>query len=270
MEIYDSAERPSPFIDEFVQLLRYRSLVAELVARDIKTRYKRSVLGLGWTMLNPLLSMVVLTLVFSSIFRFSVENYAVYILSGLLLWTFLSTATMHAMTQLALGGSLLNRIYLPKAAFAVSAMGTGLVNLALALVPLLVIAVISGIPLHWSLAVIPGAVLLTAMFALGVALLLSALAVYYGDVVNMYEIILTLWMYLTPIIYPIDILPDGVRAVVQLNPMYYLVELFRKPIYEGVVPTADFWLKGLAVAAGTLLLGWWYFTRQADEIAYRV
>jgi ABC-type polysaccharide/polyol phosphate export permease len=225
---------------------------------------------LGWTMLHPLLSMVVLTLVFSSIFRFSVEHYAVYILSGLLLWTFLATGTTHAMTQLAWGGGLLNRIYLPKAAFAVSAIGTGLVNLGLALVPLLVIAVVSGLPLTWSLLTIPGAVLLTAMFALGVALLLSALAVYYVDVVNMYEIVLTLWMYLTPIIYPIDILPEGVRAVVELNPMYYLVELFRAPIYAGVVPGLDVWLKGLGVAAGMLLVGWWYFTRQADEIAYRV
>ena len=270
VEIYDSAERPSPFIDEFVQLLRYRDLVRELVSRDIKARYKRSALGLGWTMLHPLLSMLVLTLVFSNVFRFSVDNYAVYILCGLVLWNFFSTTTTHAMTQMTWGGGLLSRIYLPKAVFAASSIGTGLVNLALALVPLLVIAVLSGVSLHWSLLVLPGAVALTAMFALGVGLLLSALGVYYTDVINMYEIILTLWMYLTPIIYPIDILPPGVRAVVELNPMYYFLELFRAPIYTGVVPPGDVWLKALLLATGMLILGWWYFTRKADEFAYRV
>jgi len=270
VEIYDSAERPSPFIDEFIQLLRYRDLVRELVSRDIKARYKRSALGLGWTMLHPLLSMLVLTLVFSNVFRFSVDNYAVYILCGLVLWNFFSTTTTHAMTQMTWGGGLLSRIYLPKAVFAASSIGTGLVNLALALVPLLVIAVLSGVSLHWSLLVLPGAVALTAMFALGVGLLLSALGVYYTDVINMYEIILTLWMYLTPIIYPIDILPPGVRAVVELNPMYYFLELFRAPIYTGVVPPGDVWLKALLLATGMLILGWWYFTRKADEFAYRV
>jgi len=144
------------------------------------------------------------------------------------------------------------------------------VNLVLALVPLLVIAVLSGVSLHWSLLVLPGAVALTAMFALGVGLLLSALGVYYTDVINMYEIILTLWMYLTPIIYPIEILPSGVRAVVELNPMYYFLELFRAPIYAGVVPPGDVWLKALLLATGMMILGWWYFTRKADEFAYRV
>ena len=268
--IYDSATRPAPFTDELVQLFRYRDLVRELVSRDIKARYKRSALGLGWTMLHPLLSMMVLTLVFSNVFRFSVDNYAVYILCGLVLWNFFSTTTTHAMTQMTWGGGLLSRIYLPKAVFAASSIGTGLVNLALALVPLLVIAVLSGVSLHWSLLVLPGAVALTAMFALGVGLLLSALGVYYTDVINMYEIILTLWMYLTPIIYPIEILPSGVRAVVELNPMYYFLELFRAPIYAGVVPPGDVWLKALLLATGMMILGWWYFTRKADEFAYRV
>ena len=269
-QIYDSARRPSPFVDELEQLFRYRSLLRELVARDIKTRYKRSALGVGWTMLNPLLTMLVLTLVFSAIFRFSVANYSVYILSGLLLWNFLATTTLHAMTQMTWGGGLLNRIYLPKAAFAVSSIGTGLVNLALALVPLLLIMVATGLPITASLLYLPIPVVLTAMFALGVGLLLSSLAVYYTDVVNMYEIVLMLWMYLTPIIYPLEILPEQFRWVVEWNPMYYLVELFRTPIYQGALPPVEYLVRGAAAAAVALAVGWWFFTRQADEFAYRV
>lgn len=188
--IYDSSERPAPFIDELVQLFRYKNLLRELVARDIKTRYKRSVLGVAWTMLHPLLTMLVLTLIFSNLFRFSVENYAIYVLSGLLIWNFFAVSTMHAMTQLAWGGSLLSRIYLPKAVFAVSSIGTGLVNLGLALVPLILITVVSGLQLSPALLIWPVPIALTAIFALGVGLFLSTLAVYYTDVINMFEILL--------------------------------------------------------------------------------
>ena len=268
--IYDSATRPAPFTDELVQLFRYRDLVRELVSRDIKARYKRSALGLGWTMLHPLLSMLVLTLVFSNVFRFSVDNYAVYILCGLVLWNFFSTTTTHAMTQMTWGGGLLSRIYLPKAVFAASSIGTGLVNLALALVPLLVIAVLSGVSLHWSLLVLPGAVALTAMFALGVGLLLSALGVYYTDVINMYEIILMLWFYLTPIIYPLSVLPPLVARFVLLNPMYTFLEMFRAPIYQGQLPAVEVLALGVLWSLASLTIGWWVFTRKADEFAYRV
>jgi len=270
VEIYDSAKRPSPFIDEFVQLARYRSLIVELVSRDIKTRYKRSFLGIGWTMLHPLLTMLVLTAVFSAIFRFSVPNYIVYVLSGLLLWNFFSTTTTHAMTQLAWGGSLLSRIYLPKAVFAASSIGTGLVNIALAMVPLLVIMAITRVPYTPALLFLPVAVSLTAVFAFGVGLFISTQAVYYTDVVNMYEIILMLWFYLTPIIYPLSVLPPLVARFVLLNPMYTFLELFRAPIYQGQLPAAQVLALGVLWSFASLMIGWWVFTRKADEFAYRV
>jgi len=270
VEIYDSAERPPPFIDEFTQLIRYRSLIVELVSRDIKTRYKRSFLGIGWTMLHPLLTMLVLTAVFSAIFRFSVPNYIVYVLSGLLLWNFFSTTTTHAMTQLAWGGSLLSRIYLPKAVFAASSIGTGLVNIALAMVPLLVIMAITQVPYSAALLFLPVAVALTAVFAFGVGLFISTQAVYYTDVVNMYEIILMLWFYLTPIIYPLSVLPPLVARFVLLNPMYTFLEMFRAPINQGTLPAAEVLALGVLWSLVSLTIGWWVFTRKADEFAYRV
>lgn len=270
LKVYDSAKRPSPFVDEFVQLIRYRSLIVELVSRDIKTRYKRSFLGIGWTMLHPLLTMLVLTAVFSAIFRFSVHNYVIYVLAGLLLWNFLSTTTMHAMSQLAWGGSLLSRVYLPKAIFAVSSIGTGLVNIALALVPMFVIMAITRVAFSPALLFIPVAVILTAAFALGVGLFISTQAVYYADVVSMYEIILLLWFYLTPIIYPLQALPSPIAGIVLLNPMYAFVELFRAPIYQGRLPELDVLAIGVAWSLVSLVIGWWVFTRKADEFAYRV
>ena len=268
--IYDSAQRRSPLVEELVELIRYRDLLAQLVARNIKMRYKRSVLGIAWTMLNPLLMMIVLALVFSSIFRFTLENYLVYVLSGLIFWNFFAQTTNSAMSELVWGGSLLTRIYVPRAVFAASALGTGLVNLFLSLVPLIIIILATGAPLRPSIIFLPIAILLTAAFALGVGLLLSTLAVYFTDVVDMYQIALTAWMYLTPVIYPKEIIPEHLRWLFNLNPLYHLLEVFRAPIYIG-------WLAGpkTLAAAGlaasvSLLIGWWFFTKRADEFSYRV
>lgn len=270
LPIYDSARRPSPFIDELQQLFRYRDLLLELISRDVKVRYKRSVLGVGWTMLHPLLTVIILSIIFANLFRFSVENYPLYLLSGLLVWNLFTATTTHSMTQIIWGGGLLNRIYMPKAVFAVSSVGTGLVNIALAIIPLLLIMIATGVPLSLSLLSLPVAVMLTAVFALGISLFLSALAIYFADVLNMFEVILLIWMYATPIFYPVEIVPEQFRWIIALNPMYYYVELFRAPILTGSIASAQNYAIGTLVASITLVFGWWYFTRQADEFAYRV
>lgn len=268
--VYDSARRPLPMLEELVEILRYRDLLAQLVARNIKVRYKRSVLGVAWTMLNPLLMMLILTLVFSNLFRISFEHYAVYVLSALILWNCFAQTTVMAMGELVWGGGLLQRIYFPRTVFALSAVGTGLVNLLLALVPLAMIMLMTGVPLQPALLFLPVPILLTAMFALGVGLVLSALAVYFADVMDIYQIVLTAWMYLTPIIYPLAIIPPQYQWLFNLNPMYHLLECFRLPIYAGTLPGLGRLTAASAVALIALIGGWWFFTRQVDEFAYRV
>src|SRR5215813_10034882 len=140
--IYDSAKRGSPALDEIRGILQYRDLIYQLVRRDIVTRYKLSILGIGWTMLQPLGMMVVMTLVFSNLFQ-SIKGYPSYILSGLIAWTFFSQTTTAAIHQIVWGGTLLHRIYLPRTSFAVSAIGTGVINLIFSLVPLMVIMLIT-------------------------------------------------------------------------------------------------------------------------------
>jgi ABC-2 type transport system permease protein len=270
--VYDSSQRVWPFIEEFRELLRYRDLLKHLIARNIKTRYKRSVLGILWTMLNPLLMMLVLTFVFSEVFRIagSAKHYAAYALAGLSLWNFFSQTTLGAMSELIWGGGLLSRIYVPRAIFAASALGTGLVNLVLSLLPLFLIMIITGVPIRATILILPLPILLTAMFALGVALFLSRVAAYFADVMEMYQILLMAWMYLTPVIYPKEILPARFQWIFNLNPMYHLLEVFRAPLHAGQLAGP----KTLAAAAVTSLLtlvfGWWYFSRKADELAYRI
>lgn len=268
--LYDSAHRPPPFVEELTALLRYRDLVAQLILRNVKARYKRSILGVAWTMVNPLLTMLVLTLVFSALFRFPSRQYALYVLSGLLAWNFFAQTTVAAMGDLIWSGGLLGRIFLPKSAFAVSAIGTGLVNLGLALIPYLIIASVLGAPIRPAIVLLPLPVLCLTLFALGVGLALSTAAVYFQDVMPTYEIVLTAWMYVTPVIYPIDLVPEGVQTLLRWNPMFYLVSVFRSVLYDGTAPRPDHLAAALAISLTALLFGWWVFTRRAREFAYHV
>ena len=180
-EVYDSDRRRSPLVEETLALFEYKDLIYQLVSRSIKTRYKRSFLGVAWTLLNPLLTMVVLTIVFSQLVRFNVENYSVYILSGLVVWNFFSSSTQAAMGEMIWSGALLNRIYMPKSVFPVSAVGTGLVNLGISLIPLVAIAIAIGVKINLSILVLPLATLLLAAFSLGVGLVFATPAVYFSD-----------------------------------------------------------------------------------------
>lgn len=267
--VYDSSRARLPLVEDAIELLRYRDLLWALVQRDLTVRYKRSVLGLLWTMLNPLLTMLVMAVVFSSVFRFPVEHYAVYVLSGLLLWNFFSQSTVQAIGNLVWGGDLINKIYVPKSVFVVSAIGVGLMNWVFGLVPLVLIMLVTGQAFSLALVSLPISILFGVLFATGVGLVVATLAVFFSDIANVYQVGLTILMYLTPIVYPITVVPAQYQVFLRLNPLYYFVELFRQPIYDGHIPDARIWGVGAALALGMLMVGWWVFTAKADEFAYR-
>lgn len=269
-EVYDSARRPSPLVEEFLALAKYRELVRQFISRSIKTRYKRSVLGVVWTLLNPLLTMIVLTIVFSAVFRFEVENYSIYVLTGLIAWNFLSSSTAGAMSEMLWSGSLLGRIYIPKSVFSVSAVGTALVNLLLSLIPVFLISLVLGVRFTPALLVLPVSILIMTVFALGVGLALSTAAVYFADMVPVYDVFLTIWLYATPIIYPLEILPEQFEWLVWINPFYYIVTLFREPLFNGTVPDLSVWLIASAFALLSILIGSFIFTSRSNEYAYRI
>jgi len=219
-------------------------------------------------MLQPLGMMAVMTVVFSQLFR-QVAGYPAYILSGLIAWTFFSQTTTAAIHQIVWGAALLNRIYMPRTAFAISAVGTGLVNLVISVVPLIVIVLFLQIPINASILFLPVSILLLTCFSLGVGLILSTMAVSFPDVTEMYQIVLLAWMYLTPLIYPQDIIPPAYRFwVFTFNPMYYLLKLFRMPIYDGILPDWQTLSIGTGISLATLFVGWVVFARKADEFAY--
>jgi ABC-type polysaccharide/polyol phosphate export permease len=267
---YDSAARATPLVEEAQALIRYRDLVVQLVSRSVKARYKRSILGAAWTMVNPLLTMTVLTLVFSQLFGANARDYALYVLSGLLVWNFFAQSTTAAMSDLLWGGGLITRVFLPKSVFALAALGTGLVNLLLALVAYAIITLVLGVPPMWSWLLLPVPVLAVGLFALGTALALSAAAVYFADVMPTYEVLLTAWLYLTPVIYPIGLLPGTVQTWLRWNPMFWQVQAFRAVLYEGRFPDGTTLAGAFGAGLVMLVVGWWIFTRNAREYAFRV
>jgi ABC-2 type transport system permease protein len=267
--IYDSAVHKVPAIEEIREILRNRYLLIQLTRRDILARYKRSILGVAWTMLNPLGMMIILSIVFSQLFK-TVHAYPAYLLCGLIAWNFFAQGTNAAMSGLVWGGSLIQRIYIPRSAFGISAIGTALINLMISVIPLLLVMLITKSPLTATILFLPIPIFFLACFTLGIGLILSTMAVYFPDVAEMYQIVLLAWFYFSPVIYPEEIIPAAYLPFYHLNPMYYLIRIFRLPIYDGRIPGWEEILPAALCGIGVLLFGWIFFTAKADEFAYRI
>ena len=267
---YDSAATRSTAVAELIELVRYRDLLRLLIAKIVKTRYKRSTLGVAWTLLNPLLNMAVMTVAFSSVFKSSVPYYPVYVLTGIIWWSFLTQTTSYAISSVVWGGGLLKRVYIPKTIFAMASIGHGVFNLALTLLPLAAIMLWYGHPFHATWWFVPVAIVMLALFALGISLFVSTLAVFFTDVVDLYQVMLQAWFFLTPILFPPEVFPPQFAWFLELNPARVLLELFRAPILGGVIPDAATIATAAAWTLGVLALGWLTFTHKADEFAYRL
>jgi ABC-type polysaccharide/polyol phosphate export permease len=262
--LVNSADEKLSVINEIRDLAAHRNLLWNLVRRDLTVRYKRSMIGFFWTMLNPLLLMIILTVVFSTIFRFEgIDNYPTYFLSTYLVFGFFAQTTNQSMASLSWNGALMKRVRVPKSIFAVSTTLSGLVNLCLAYIPLFLIMLVTGAPICLTVLYLPFSFLLIAMFTLGVSLLMSAMAVYFEDVQHMYQVATFGLMYMTPIIYPISIVPFRWLWVIRANPLTHLVKLARDPVYGCTLPGSHVILASTAAAVIALVLGWVVFHKLA-------
>jgi ABC-type polysaccharide/polyol phosphate export permease len=267
VSVYDSAARGSRILEECRALWSFRSLVYELVIRDIKVRYKRSVLGIAWTMLAPLLNMVTMTIVFSALLKTAIANYPVYFLSGILFWNFVAQSTSAAALQVNDANDLARRTYLPRSVFLVASVGVALINLVLSLVPLLGIVLVTRYPIHATWLFLPVAVAIGAVFSLGLGFILFTLASRFSDIREMYLVLIQVWFFMTPIVYHVSVVPAHYRWPIWLNPMYYMVQTFRMPIYEGKIPGAGPLVTSIAFAVAVFVTGFAYFARRSDRFA---
>ncbi|HYX23071.1 MAG TPA: ABC transporter permease [Thermoanaerobaculia bacterium] len=253
-----------------IEIYQYRDLVLALVARELKVRYRRSAIGFTWTMLQPLLMMLVLQAVFSSLFRFKISNYPVYAMAGILFWNFFSQSVVSSMNSLRGNSQILKKVPVPKEVFPISTVISGVLNLIFALVPLLLILLVTGHPLTPALFFLPVSIALAALFTLGAGLLLSPLSVFFSDVVEMITVILSVLMYLTPIFYPKDIVPEKLRWIVRFNPLRSILEVFRDPIYYGKVPPLSHLTVSLLITLIAFALGAFAFRRSSDRIPFYI
>lgn len=243
----------------------YQALVYELVSRDIKVRYKRSFLGMLWTIVNPLLYMAVMTLVFSRLFRFQIENYTTYFLTGNILFSFFTESSTNALYSIVDNGNLIKKVYIPKYLFPFSKVMSSVVNVFFSMIALLLVMFITRVPLKFTFLLTPVVLIYLVMFSLGLGLILSTVMVFFRDIAQLYSIITLLWMYLTPIFYPVDLLEETAPWALTFNPLYHYVSYFRSLVLDGIVPGIQENLICLGVSLFTLMIGLVLFYKKQDR-----
>ena len=225
---------------------KFRPLLNELIMRDIKTKYRKSVLGVFWTILNPLFMMVVLSVVFSNMFKFDVEYFPVYLLSGQLIFNFFNEATTNAMGAIVMNGPLIKKIYVPKYMFVLSRIFSSSINLLASFTAMIFV------------------MLFIVFFSLGVGLILSAITVKFRDIMHLYSVFVTALMYLTPVIYPMSILPEWLKKIVLLNPLTNILTMFRNVMINNMLPSISSILLAAVEVAVVMVLGLYVFYKRQD------
>lgn len=246
----------------------YLSLVGMLVRRDLKIKYRGTVLGYLWSMLNPLLFMVIISFVFSNLVR-GIDNYSIYVLAGILFWNMTSLSIVAGTGALVANGNLIQKIKIPLWVFPLVPLGSSMTNLALAMIPYSIVCIFSGIAIGWHLLLLPVVLLLTAMFLSGISLGLSALNVFFRDVAHILEPLMTLMFYATPIIYDrhSPSIPENINLVLSLNPFVHFVEAFRSTILPSAHPINLTSIGILcALSTASLVIGGFIYKKAKEKI----
>jgi lipopolysaccharide transport system permease protein len=245
---------------------KYRELFFQLVSRDIKLKYRRSVLGYLWSILNPLFTMIIMSVVFSAMLARGVENFPVYLLIGSLLFGFMNGAVGRAIPSVTGGAALLKKIYIPKYIFTLAAVTSELVTLFFSLGALLAVILATSVPFSWRFLLIPLPVIELYVFCIGLGLFMAQAMVFFRDVQYLWGVFSTAWMYLTPIFYPVSMLPENVRfVVINFNPLYYYIAQFRYFVLGGEGGWQRDALRGAVAAILMILVGLISFSRAKNR-----
>ena len=253
----------------FEHLKTFTPLVRQLVKRDLKVKYRRSVLGYLWSLLNPLMMMCVLSYVFSTLFQSTVPNFPLYLICGQTLWNFFNEATNRAMFGIIENGQLIKKVYIPKFIFPLARVLSSFVMMSFSLVAILIVMLFTRAQIYWTILLFWVPLVFLFVFCCGIGLILSALATYFRDVTHLYGVLTLAWMYATPIFYDASILPEDVQRVLALNPLNHYIAFFRSLILYGQVPGGETWAVCIGTAAVALALGLVIFKKlQRNFILY--
>ncbi|WP_312642524.1 ABC transporter permease [Hydrogenoanaerobacterium sp.] len=246
-------------------LQKYSFLIKQLVARDFKTKYKRSVLGVLWSFLNPLLTMTIQYLVFSNLFRFDIPNYPVYLISGIIMFNFFTESCGLTLASIVGNASLIKKVYVPKYIYPLTRVLSSLINLLISLIPLLAVVLFSGLRPTKAYFLLPFELICLFVFCLGIGMILASSMVFFRDTQFLWGILSMIWMYMTPLFYPESILPQGMRFVLKTNPMHFFVKFTRIIIIDGVSPEPIMYVQCALFALASLLIGSWIFKKTQDK-----
>lgn len=244
---------------------RYKFLIKQLVLRDFKTKYKRSVLGILWSFLNPLLTMTVQYIVFSTIFRSDIPNFALYLLTGIVCFNFFSEASSMALMSIVGNAPLITKVYVPKYIYPLSRVLSSSINLLFSLIPLLAVMLITGAPLRPALLLLPFGLICLLLFSLGIGLLLSTAMVFFRDTQFLWGVVSMLWMYLSPIIYPESIIPVKFLTLYKCNPLYHIIRFIRIILMDGISPEPKAYGLCIIASAVPLIIGAVVFKKNQDK-----
>ncbi|MGC6173803.1 ABC transporter permease [uncultured Clostridium sp.] len=245
---------------------QYKDLLIQLVEKDIKLKYRRSFLGYLWSVLNPLMIMVIMVAVFQHMFRYTIENYPAYVISGQVCFNFLSESTNQAIWSITGNAALLKKTYVPKYIFTFAKVTSGCVNLLFSLGALLIVFIVCRVQLSVYMLLLPLVLIQLYVFCLGIGMFLAAINVFFRDIQYIYGAFLTAWMYMTPLFYPIEQLPDNVQWIVKhLNPLYFYVGQFRDIMIYQRLPGNTIMLAGIAAAMIAMIVGTMVFLKVKDN-----
>jgi ABC-type polysaccharide/polyol phosphate export permease len=254
----------------FDEIRRNRELILALALKELRVRYKRSALGFLWALLNPLLMMIILAVVFSTVMRIAINEYAVFLVSALLPWTFFSQALSYAVESIVGNADLLKKVYVGKAIFPVAAVLSNVINFFLSLIPLVLVLVVLRFPFHWTWIYLPVPLLGLILFTAGCGFFCATANVFFRDVSHIIQVVLSAWFYFSPVIYSLDFVPARYHLLFHLNPMLYILNGFRLAIYYGKLPS----LQSAAISVGcgvvALWVGYYFFRRNQDTFVFYV
>ena len=256
---------PSPVLNVIHAFQRYRFLIKQLVTRDFKTKYKRSVLGVMWSFLNPLLTMLVQYVVFSTLFQSNIPNYALYLLIGIVCFSYFSEATSLTLTSIVGNAGLITKVYVPKYLYPLTRVMSSTVNFLFALIPLFAVLLLTRTPIRWSFLLLPVPIVCLFALCLGVGLLLASSMVFFQDTQFLWSVLCMLWMYVTPIFYPESILPRSLLPLFKCNPLYHILRFIRAILMNGVSPEPKAYLLMFIVSFVPLAAGLFVFKKTQDR-----
>lgn len=249
---------------------QYIFALKQMVSREIKRKYARSYLGIVWSVLNPLLTMAVMSMIFSTIFKRSIENFPIYYLTGTILWSFFSQSTTAAMTGLVDNKSLLLKVKLTKQTFILSRVLTALANLGYTMIAYILMLIVFTVKPSVTMLLFPLVIVFLFLFSMGISYILSIAYVFFGDIKYLYSVVLTIWMYMSAIFYPVDNVTPVMQRIISANPVYSYIQFARECVMYQKVPDGEVWLKMIGWGVGVFLVGYYIFRRKENSVMQKV